>query len=293
VAIYLGLLAAVIGSAVFSMLHAYASINLGANQIISGTAINLLAASATIFLARVINFAFVVDESGEPVDSGKFQIPNTLTRFDIPVLSDIPFIGPIFFSSTYGTTWLVLILLLVVFYVVRYTPFGLRLRACGEHPHAVDAAGISVAKVRYMAVGLSGALAGLGGAIVVVTYRGEFDGSMFGLGFLSLAALIFGQWKSFGVLGATALFGFAITLSNSSIVYPAMVNGPGNLFKGFLRLFGEGGEEAATWWDSLRIPPQWFFDILPYLVTLLALIFLSKSSRAPKAIGEPFDKGKR
>jgi ABC-type uncharacterized transport system permease subunit len=96
-AIYISLLAAMAGGFLFSMLHAYASVNLGANQIISGTAINLLASSFTIFLTRVIMEG----------DSGKIQITNTLTRFDIPILSEIPFVGPLFFSSTYGTTWIV------------------------------------------------------------------------------------------------------------------------------------------------------------------------------------------
>ena len=149
-------------------------------------------------------------------------------------------------------------------FVLYKTAFGLRLRACGEHPHAADAAGINVFKVRYAAVMISGALAGLGGATILVTYSGEFSGSVAGMGFLALAALIFGQWKPLGVLGATFFFGFAATLANASQAEPA-----------------------------LQAIPEVILKVFPYVVTLLALILFSKSTQAPRAAGEPFEKGKR
>ena len=149
-------------------------------------------------------------------------------------------------------------------FVLYKTAFGLRLRACGEHPHAADAAGISVHKVRYVAVMISGALAGLGGATILVTYSGEFNGSVAGMGFLALAALIFGQWKPMGILGATFFFGFAATLANASQAEP-----------------------------SLQVIPEVILKVFPYVVTLLALIFFSKTTQAPRAAGEPFEKGKR
>ena len=144
------------------------------------------------------------------------------------------------------------------------TPFGLRLRSCGEHPHAADAAGVNVKLVRYIGVMFSGAFAGLGGALILVTYSGEFSGSVAGLGFLALAALIFGQWRPLGILGATFFFGLASTLANVSQVVPALERIPGLILKAF-----------------------------PYVVTLVALIAFSKSSQAPKAAGEPYDPGKR
>ena len=251
-AIWLSLAAAMILGALFSLLHAFASINLNANQVISGTAINMIAGAVTVFLARSIT------------GSGNIQLTQGIPRFDIPGLVDLPIIGRLFFYQTYGTTWLILAILGLCAFLLYKTAFGLRLRACGENPHAADAAGINVYRVRYGAVMISGALAGLGGATILVTYSGEYRGSVAGLGFLALAALIFGQWKPTGVLGATFFFGFAATLANASQAEPA-----------------------------LQAIPEVVLKVFPYVLTLLALIFFSKSTQAPRAAGEPFEKGKR
>ncbi|MGL4656412.1 MAG: ABC transporter permease [Sarcina sp.] len=250
--LWMGLLVAVVVGAIFSLLHAFASINLSANQVISGTAINMIAGSLTLFLARAIT------------GSGNIGIQMGFVPKDIPVLSKIPVIGPLLFTNTYPTTWLVLGLIALSAFILYKTSFGMRLRACGEHPQAAAAAGVSVYKMRYLGVMISGALASLGGAIIIVTYAGEFNGSVAGLGFLALAALIFGQWKPLGILGATMFFGIAITIANVSQAIP---------------------ELAA-------IPPV-ILKVFPYVVTLIALIIFSKSSQAPKAAGEPFDAGKR
>ena len=251
-AIWLSLAAAMILGALFSLLHAFASINLNANQVISGTAINMIAGAITVFLARSIT------------GSGNIQLTQGIPRFDIPGLVDLPVIGRLFFYQTYGTTWLILAILGLCAFLLYKTAFGLRLRACGENPHAADAAGINVYRVRYGAVMISGALSGLGGATILVTYSGEFSGSVAGMGFLALAALIFGQWKPTGVLGATFFFGFAATLANASQAEPA-----------------------------LQAIPEVVLKVFPYVLTLLALVFFSKSTQAPRAAGEPFEKGKR
>ncbi len=251
-AVWIGLLAAMAAGAAFSVLHAFASVHLNADQVISGTAINMIAGALTVFFARNIT------------GSGNIQIVSGLTRRSIPVLKDIPILGKLFFTQTYATTWVVLGILLIAAYALYKTPFGLRLRACGEHPQAADAAGVNVYLIRYIGVMLSGAFAGLGGAVILVTYSGEFNGSVAGLGFLALASLIFGQWKPLGILGATFFFGFASTLANVSQVIPALAVIPGLILKAF-----------------------------PYVVTLVALVIFSKSSQAPRAAGEPFDKGKR
>lgn len=251
-AIWIGLGAAVIAGAVFSLLHAFASINLNANQVISGTAINMIAGALTVFMARSIT------------GGGNIRIRMGFSRFSIPLLEDIPLIGKIFFTNSYASTYLVVFILIASWFVIYKTAFGLRLRSCGEHPQAADAAGINVHIVRYIAVIISGAFAGLGGGIILVTYSGEFNGSVAGLGFLALAALIFGQWKPLGILGATFFFGFASTIANVSQAVPALTNIPGIVLK-----------------------------VFPYVMTLIALIVFSKSSQAPKAVGEPFDKGKR
>ena len=251
-AVWVSLVVAMIVGAVFSVLHAFASINLNANQVISGTAINMIAGALTVFLARTFT------------GSGNIQLTQGVPRFDIPGLVDLPVIGRLFFYQTYGTTWLILLILALGTFLLYKTAFGLRLRACGEHPHAADAAGINVVKVRYSAVMISGALAGLGGATILVTYSGEFSGSVAGMGFLALAALIFGQWKPLGILGATFFFGFAATLANASQAEP-----------------------------SLQVIPEVVLKVFPYVLTLFALVFFSKSTQAPRAAGEPFEKGKR
>ena len=251
-AIWLSLGVAMVFGALFSVLHAFASISLNANQVISGTAINMIAGAVTVFLARTIT------------GSGNIQLTQGIPRFDVPGLVEVPVIGRLFFYQTYGTTWLILIILVLAAFLLYKTAFGLRLRACGENPHAADAAGINVYRVRYGAVMISGALAGLGGATILVTYSGEFSGSVAGMGFLALAALIFGQWKPTGVLGATFFFGFAATLANASQAEPA-----------------------------LKAIPEVVLKVFPYVLTLLALVFFSKSTQVPRAAGEPFEKGKR
>ena len=251
-AIWISLIVAMIVGALFSLLHAFASINLNANQVISGTAINMIAGALTVFLSRTLT------------GSGNIQLTQGIPRFDVPALVDLQILGRLFFFQTYGTTWLILLILVLGTFLLYKTAFGLRLRACGEHPHAADAAGINVTRVRYVAVMISGALAGLGGATILVTYSGEFSGSVAGMGFLALAALIFGQWKPLGILGATFFFGFAATLANASQAEP-----------------------------SLQVIPEVVLKVFPYVLTLFALVFFSKSTQAPRAAGEPFEKGKR
>ena len=251
-AIWLGILIAMVVGVLVSLLHAFAAINLNADQVISGTAINLMASAITIYLARQIT------------GSGNIKIPEAFTPGDVKIfnvnLSNIPIIGDLFFTKSYPTTWLVLAIVLFSAFVLSKTAFGLRLKACGENPHAAEAAGVSVRKMRYIGVMLSGAFAGLGGAVIIVTYSGQFTGNVSGLGFLALAALIFGQWRPFGVLGATFFFGFATTIANVSQVVP-----------------------------QFQVIPPVFLKIFPYVVTIIALIIFSKSSRAPKAVGEPYD----
>src|SRR5690606_22436487 len=241
VAIGLGLVLATLAGAVFSLLHAFASVTLNANQVISGTAINMLAGAITVYLARHIT------------GSGNILIMNGLIRRNVPVLSKIPILGPLFFTQTYVTTWLVLAILLLSWFLLYRTPFGLRLRACGEHPQAANAAGINVYRMRYIAVLLSGACAGLGGAIILVTYAGEFNGTVAGFGFLAPAALSFGALKPLGVFGAAFLFGSASSVANLSPGVPALAKGPGVFLKNF-----------------------------PYLVTLLVFVFFPKSTQAPR-----------
>ncbi len=246
-ALALGLVMGVAAGAVFSLLHAFASINLKADQVISGTAVNMLASALTVYLARTIS------------GSGNVRILMGIVRKNIPFLSEIPILGPLFFSQSYWTTWVSLLIWALSWVLLYKTSFGLRLRACGEHPSAVASAGVNVHRMRYFGVVMSGALSGLGGSIILITYSGEFNGTVAGLGFLSIAALIFGQWKPLGILGATFFFGIATTIANVSQVIP-----------------------------SLKVIPPVYFKVFPYVATLLALVLFSKNSAAPKASGEPF-----
>lgn len=243
----LGLFAGVLCGVLFASLHAFASINLKADQTISGTAINMLAAAITVYLARLVT------------GSGNIPIRMGIVRDDIPLLHNIPVLGKLFFSNAYWSTWVALFIWAFSYWLLYKTSFGLRLRACGEHPSAVASAGVNVYKMRWIAVLASGALSGLGGGIMLVTYSGEFNGSVAGLGFLAIAALIFGQWKPLGILLATFFFGFFTTLANISQAIP-----------------------------SLAVMPTVYFKVFPYAITLIALIFSSKKMSAPAANGVPY-----
>lgn len=250
--LFIGLIVAAIAGGILSLLHAFASINMKADQVVSGTAINILSAALTIYLARSFH------------GSANIQIQGFIKR-DVPYLYKIPVIGDIFFKNAYITTFIAFGILVLSWYVLYYRPFGLRLRACGENPQAADSLGINVVKMRYIGVILSGMLAGLGGGIVITTYFGEFSQNVYnGLGFLALAALIFGKWKPWGIVGSALFFGFASTVAEISKIF-----------------------------ESLKGLPNIYFNTFPYVATLIALVIFSKNAAGPKAAGEPYDPGKR
>ena len=247
----IGLCAAMLVGALFSLLHAFASINLNADQTISATAINMAATAASLYIARILT-------------GGSQIITSSMVRTDIPVLSSIPVIGPIFFTSTVPTTWIVLVIALLSYLLIEKTPFGLRLRACGEHPEAAEADGVNVMKMRYIGVMVSGAFAGIGGAVYTITIAGISNGDVQGLGFLALASLIVGQWRVGKIILASLFFGFAYTLGQVSQLVP--------VFAG--------------------VNPM-FFKIFPFFATMVVLVFFSKNSKGPKAEGAYFDYKKR
>lgn len=252
--IWFSLLAAMVISGIFSLLHAVASISFRADQTISGVAINMLGVAIALFAVKLI------------YDKGQTDyVKEQFIRFDIPVLSDIPFIGPMFFSDVYSTSILAIVVAILAWFVIYKTPFGLRLRAVGEHPMAADTMGVKVNRMRYIAVVLSGMLAGIGGAAYAQSISYEFSHSTInGQGFMALAAMIFGKWHPLGAMGAALFFGLAQSLK---IV---------------------GGSI-----DFIDQVPTVYLDILPYVLTILALAgFIGKAS-APKAIGQPYIKGKR
>lgn len=254
----LQLLAAVLISMVtgmvFSLFHGYASINMKANQVISGTALNMFAPAFAIFVARVIQGVQQV------------QFANTFRVTSVPVLGGIPFIGPLLFQNAYITTYIGIIIFLLSAVVLYKTRFGLRLRSCGEHPQAADAAGINVYRMQYAGVLISGALGGLGGLVFVVPTSTNFNADVAGYGFLALAVLIFGQWKPVNIMLASLFFGLMKAVASAYSGIP------------FLNALGI---------------PSYFYKMVPYIITLVVLIFTSRNSQAPKAEGIPYDKGQR
>ena len=254
---YVAMLFAMIGGMVYAMLHAVLCIKFKANQVISGVVINILAMALTAFLTKTINR--VVFEA----PSDKF-ILGVSQRWTMPGLSQIPVLGAVF-TDLYPFEIIIVVVAAIAWYVLYRTRYGLHLRACGDNPHAVDAAGIDVAKVRFSAVMISGALSGLAGMCFAYSISANYSSGIYvGYGYLSIAALIFGNWKIIPTLAACLLFGFAKS----------------------------GGYQIV---QAAGLPSSYsdLIMILPYVLTLLLLIFFSKHNDSPKALGEIYDKGKR
>lgn len=230
--VWVAVLVAMVISGLMSLIHAVAAIDMKADQTISGTGINLLADGLTIFACQVL---FGMDRTD--------AIP-------IKMVSDKLGFYPSFYIS-------IIVVVLSWFFLYK-TPFGMHLRACGEHPAAADSVGINVRRVRFTGVFISGVCAGLAGACAVFTQTIQFTASLTGgRGFIALAAVAFGRWNPWGVLGASVLFGasqaLSVILSGSSI-------------------------------------PSEVFNIIPYAITLIALIIFSGKDYAPRSAGIPYTK---
>lgn len=251
--VILVLLCAVLLAVAYSALLGVACINFKANQTIVGTALNMLGTAAATVIVKAINTA------ANPND----------------VSSEISYIEPkkkfLLHFGNFEFNWFMLITLciLVIAYLVLYkTKFGLRLMACGEHPQAADSVGVNVYKMRWAGVLISGALGGLGGICYILSGVSiwKFENGVAGFGFLALAVMIFGQWKPTKIAISALLFGFFRAL--------------GNTYFGFSFL------------TSLNLPST-VYNMLPYIISLVVLALTSKTSKAPKAEGIPYDKGQR
>ncbi|HPN60859.1 MAG TPA: ABC transporter permease [Bacilli bacterium] len=251
-----GLIISGVSGLIFSLLHAFASINLKADQTISGVALNMLAPALVFFIARSATNTRQV-----------FFNPVFMIR-SVPWLGKIPILGPLFFQKAYLTTYIGIAIVLLSAFILRKTRLGLRLSACGEHPQAAESVGVNVQKMRWLGVGISGFLAGIGGLSFTIACAVSFNGTVAGYGFLALAVMIFGQWKPIRILWAALFFAVFKALSTTYSIFPFLVA-----------------------WD---IPNKgYIFNILPFVATMVALAFTSKKSRAPKAEGIPFDSGAR
>jgi len=250
----LTVLAAALFGMLFSLLLAVAAINFKADQTITGTAMNMLATAGATVAVKAMNTAA---SGGNDVSS---DIAYTHSK-DLFIVR----LGEFEFN------WFMLIavICLAVSFVALYkTKFGLRLRACGEHPQAADSVGINVYKMRYAGVLISGLLGGLGGIVYITAGVSvwKFENGVAGFGFLALAVMIFGAWHPLKIALAALLFGFFRAL--------------GNVYSGF------------DFMMALNIPSV-VYNMLPYIISLIVLEFTSKKSRAPKAEGIPYDKGTR
>ncbi|MBQ7143624.1 MAG: ABC transporter permease [Oscillospiraceae bacterium] len=247
------LLGAVVFGVAYSALLAVASINFKADQTIVGTALNMLGVAGATVLVKAINTAANPDDV------------SSIIQYVEPKKNFLVNLG----GFEFNWFMLVAVIMLIVAYVVLYkTRFGLRLMACGEHPQAAASVGIDVLKMRWAGVLISGAYGGLGGICYILAGVSEwrFEYGVAGFGFLSLAVMIFGQWKPTRIALAALLFGLLRALSN---VYAAF---------DFLK--------------NLNIPGS-IYNMMPYIICLVVLAFTSKKSRAPKAEGIPYDKGMR
>lgn len=252
---WLALVVSALLCALFSLLHAVASITFKADQVVSGVALNIMALGLSVFIVKQIF-------------QGKGQtdfISVRLNKIDVPFLSDIPIIGKLFFTAVPWTSYLAILAAVLVWYIIYKTPFGLRLRAVGEHPAAADTMGINVTRMRYVGVVLSGVFAGIGGSVFALSISGNFSAvTIAGQGFLALAAMIFGKWHPIGALFAALFFGFAQSLSISGVYIPV-----------------------------IQDLPSIVLTILPYVLTIIALTGFVGRGEGPKALGVPYEKGKR
>lgn len=247
------ILASILAGMLYSVLLAFASINLKADQTIIGTAMNMLATAAATVIVKAINTASNPDNVSSTIEyvTAKKAFVINMSGFEFSWFMPIALVA------------------LIASYVVLYkTRFGLRLMACGEHPQAAASVGINVIRMRWAGVLISGLLGGLGGICYITAGVSEwkFEYGVAGFGFLALAVMIFGQWKPVKILFAALIFGFFRALSN--------------VYFGFDFL------------TALNIPGS-VYNMLPYIISLIVLAFTSRNSKAPKAEGIPYDKGVR
>ncbi len=243
----LALAGGLISALLLAGLHAVLSIHFKADQIISGTVINILAIGVTGYCYRQF--------LAENLPAG----PGTFPLMPIPLLSDIPVIGPIFFQQK-PLTYLMFILVFVIYYILFYTPWGLRTRAVGEHPRAADTLGINVYRTRYINVLWGGVVAGLGGVWFTLEAVDVFNPLMTnGLGFIGLAAMIFGKWSPFGAMVGALIFGLGNSVTSTVSIFRPDI-------------------------------PSQIPQMLPYLLTIIILTGVVGRAVPPAADGTPYEK---
>lgn len=267
----LTMLVCAVAGALFSLLLSYAAINLRANQTIGGTALNMLAPGFVLFATNVLVNQNVLTMS-EGDAASWFMLKRS--SFGFSKTEELNFFENTFLVKNYLTTYICIGLFIVLSVIIYKTRFGLRLRACGENPQAADSVGINVYKMRYAGTTASGALAGIGGFVFALTTANcSSTGDVAGFGFLALAVMIFGNWNPWTIAAASFVFGLFKCIAAAYST---------------LDINGDGVYALAEIGISTN-----FYRMLPYIITLIVLAFTSKSSRAPKSAGVPYDKSVR
>ena len=312
---WVGVLLGVLGGALGGLLHAVITVTFGVNHIVSGVAINILAVGITRYLS---NYAFADVEGGSSKQSPRIEAIDKIT---VPGLSDwmidlqqkhwffVSDLAGIVGGLVTGLSLLTLLALLLIpatWWVLWRTAFGLRLRSCGENPIAAETLGVNVYKYKYIAVSISGGLAGLGGAFLAIVATGIYqEGQTGGRGYIGLAAMIFGNWMPGGMALGAGLFGFTDSLKlrggaenvHAMLLLLAILL----VIAVFWQLYRKKYVSAAisavisavlfTWYATTDQVPSQFVDAAPYVTTLLVLALSSQRLRMPKADGVPYRKG--
>ncbi|PIE31891.1 hypothetical protein CSA56_17055 [candidate division KSB3 bacterium] len=247
--LWVGLLAAMLAGLILALLNGLLTITFKVNQVVSGIAINILTAGLTMYLYRVI--------FGIPL------LPITIKpfrKFPLPVLSQIPYLGDIFFQHNL-MVYLAFLLVPVAYYILYKTSFGLELRSIGEKPEVADSAGLNVFRMRYIGMIIGGVMAGLGGAFYSLAYLNVFTNNIIsGRGFIAFSAVIFGGWHPVRIMMATLIFGVADALSTRVLT------------------------------AGIELIPYELLLASPYVVTIVATLLLSRKSVAPASLATPYEK---
>ena len=313
--IWAGLLGAVVLGALGGVLHAVATVVFGVDHIVSGVAINIIAAGSAGFLAEAL---FSGLPGGGPTQSPSLPKPPTIT---VPGLADaaseiagkhwflISDLASVVASLTHQlsvVTILAIALIVGTAWLLWHTPFGLRLRSCGENPQAAETLGVDVYRYKFVAVVASGALAGLGGAyLATVASSGYANGQTLGLGYIGLAAMLFGNWRPAGLFLGALLFGYTyaarLRTGGESVHALVLIAAVGLLVLAIWQLSRRawvGGAMAAIvglgalwWYAATDEVPSDFTDMTPYVATLIVLAVSAQSLRMPAADGRPYRKG--
>ena len=308
-----GVALGIVGGMLGGLLHALATVVFGVDHIISGVAINLLAVGLTEFLTSVSWDGASARESPSiptnvpqvdliPFLEGPLQTLSSQNRFFLSDMADL------LLALTTNMSMLIpiaLALFPMTWYILWKTPFGLRLRSAGEDPDAADSLGVPVYRMKFIAVTVSGALAGFGGVVLVYLFSGKFQsGQTGGRGFIGLAAMIFGNWNPGGLLAGASLFGFMDAMqsqidetAHALLVVAGIVFVIGGLFTGFKRnwrsaaVFGVLAAGAFYWYAATDELPRELIPYLPHITTLAVLVFASQRLRMPAADGKVWRRG--